>query len=83
LLDVAYQNLDLWSKQNADAPGLLRCYIEWRGILEQPLEEICCVLTSQSEEASRLRQNSPFAGVLNPQEVWEIKKSFRHATAPA
>jgi hypothetical protein len=29
----------------------------------------------------RMRQSSPFAGVLSPREVWEIKK--HHATAPA
>jgi hypothetical protein len=83
LLRIARENLDRWAKLNADAPSLLRCYAEWREILERPVEEICRVLNSNSEEARRLRQNSPFAGVLSPREVWELKRSFRHETAAA
>jgi hypothetical protein len=83
LLRIACENLDRWSKRNAGVPSLLRCYAEWRGILERPLEEVCSLLSSDSEEARRLRQNSPFAGVLSPQEVWELKRQFRHETAAA
>lgn len=77
---MAHENLARWSRLNADAPSLLRCYAEWQQILQLPLDEICEVLSSQSEEAQRLRQNSPFAGVLTAREVWEIKQRFRHAT---
>lgn len=83
LLQLAHDNLARWSKQNANAPALLRCYEEWRELLNHPLEEICAVLTSESDESQRLRQNSPFAGVLNAREVWELKHSFRHATPAA
>jgi hypothetical protein len=83
LLDVARENLDRWSKLNANAPGLLRCYAEWQRILERPLDEICELLSSDSEESRRLRQNSPFAGVLNAREVWELKQQYHHATATA
>lgn len=82
-LQLAHDNLARWSKQNADAPALLRCYAEWRELLQRPLEEICAVLTSDDEAARRLRQNSPFAGVLNAREVWAVKQSFRHATPAA
>ena len=81
LLEVARKNLDRWTRLNANAPGLLRCYAEWRGILDRPPEEICDLLRSDSEEARRLRQNSPFAGVISPQEVWELKQHSRHETA--
>lgn len=83
LLQLANDNLARWSKQNANAPSLLRCYAEWREILARPLTEICSLLTSNSENARRLRQNSPFAGVLDAREVWEIKQHFRHATSAA
>jgi hypothetical protein len=84
LLSVARGNLDRWSRLNADAPALLRCYAEWRLILERPIEDICHVLCAETEEGQRLRQNSPFAGVLSPAEVWEIKSRLRrHATTPA
>ena len=37
-IDVARANLDRWEQRNAHAPGLVRCYREWRGLLELPLE---------------------------------------------
>jgi hypothetical protein len=80
LLRIAHENLDRWTQLNAGAPSLLRCYEEWRRILDHPLPEICDLLSSDSEEARRLRQNSPFAGVLSAQEVWELKQRFRHVT---
>ena len=83
LLRVARHNLDRWTRLNQNAPSLLRCYAEWRGILNRPLEEICDLLSADSEEARRLRQNSPFAGILSAAEVWELKRCFRHAKAAA
>jgi len=84
LLEVARGNLARWSRQNADAPALLRCYAEWQAILNRPLAEICATLCAETEEGQRLRQNSPFAGVLLPAEVWAIKNQDRqHATHAA
>lgn len=83
LLVTAQENLDRWSRLNASAPSLLRCYTEWRAILSRPLAEVCARLCENSEEGQRLRQNSPFAGVLSAAEVWEIKNRLRHATASA
>ena len=83
VIDFARANLVRWSQQNSTAPSLLRCYAEWRQILSRPVEEICTLLCSESDNAQRLRQNSPFAGVLPPAEVWEVKSRFRHAPASA
>ena len=83
LLRLAHDNLDRWTRRNSDAPALICCYEEWRAILQRPLEEICRLLISDSEEARRLRHNSPFAGVLSAREVWELKQRFHHATAAA
>ncbi|HEY9174597.1 MAG TPA: hypothetical protein VI136_20110 [Verrucomicrobiae bacterium] len=83
LLDLARNNLSRWSRQNASSKALLRCYAEWQDILSSPVEEICARLLDETEEGQRLRQNSPFAGVLSPAEVWEIKARHRHAAAPA
>jgi len=77
LLRIAHENLDRWMRLNADAPSLTRCYMEWRELLGKPLEEICSILTFENEEARRLRQNSPFAGVLSAREVWDLKQHFR------
>ena len=83
VIDFARANLARWSQQNASAPALLRCYAEWQQILSRPVEDICALLCSTSNDAQRLRQNSPFAGVLPPTEVWEVKSRFRHAPATA
>ena len=80
-LDVARSNLERWARQNDGVPSLLRCYEEWQSLLSRPIDEVCAVLTSETEEGQRLRQNSPFAGVLPPREVWEIKDRLRHATS--
>jgi hypothetical protein len=81
LLQFARDNLARWLRQNADAPGLVRCYREWLAILERPLEQICQILCADTEEGRRLRQNSPFAGVLPPAEVWSIKAAIRQRHA--
>jgi len=83
LVDFARANLARWSRQNATVSSLLRCYAEWQEILSRPVAEICDLLCSESDNAQRLRQNSPFAGVLPPAEVWEVKASFHHAPATA
>jgi hypothetical protein len=77
-LALARDNLARWSTINKDAPFLVRCYDEWRGILERPIPEICAILTARTDEGQRLRQSSPFAGALSPSEVWDIKSRLRH-----
>lgn len=76
LVEFARANLARWSQQNRSAPSLLRCYAEWQEILSCPVDEICNLLCSESNNAQRLRQNSPFAGVLSPAEVWDVKSRF-------
>jgi hypothetical protein len=80
-VETARSNLDRWSRLNHDSPALLICYAEWREILGRPLDDVIAVLVDPGERGQRLRQNSPFAGVLSPREVWEIKRGFRAATA--
>ena len=81
LLQIARDNLDRWSRRNAHAESLLRCYREWAAILERPLDDVCEILCADTEEGRRLRQNSPFAGVLPPSEVWSIKSAVRQRHA--
>lgn len=74
VLEQARGNIRRWKQRNADAPGLIRCYDEWLALLALPAEEICAILTAETDESQRLRQNSPFAGVIPFDEVWEIKR---------
>ena len=59
---------------SAAAPDLRR----WQDILTRPWPEIRARLLDPSEDGARLRQNSPFCGVLSPRERWRIYKEFKH-----
>lgn len=64
LLDVARQNLHRWL--SARPAAALR---EWQAILDRaPLADVICLLRARSADAARLRQSSPFAGVLSQSE---------------
>lgn len=51
----------------------------WRALLAGPLDEILHVLTSTSTPAIDLRQNTPFAGVLDDETRLRILRAFRAA----
>ena len=75
LLDKARANLERWSAKSEDpVPQYLR---EWQEILERPWPEIAELITSMSEDATRLRSSSPFAGVLSEDERKQIYAAFR------
>lgn len=83
LIRVARENLARWSERNADVPSLIRCYDEWRAILDRPLPEVCSELLQPGGRGQRLRQNSPFVGILSPKEVWAIKEQMRNESSAA
>ena len=75
LLDKAKANLKRWSAKSRDPkPEHLR---EWQEILERPWPEITELITRMSEDATRLRSSSPFAGVLTANERDQIYAAFR------
>jgi len=61
-----------WARRRHDPAAL-----EWLEILKRPWEEVRAVLLDESEEGARLRQNSPFCGILTPKERWRIYRGFR------
>jgi hypothetical protein len=75
LLEVPRRNVRRWTA-NAGTPTP-RYLVEWRRILERPWPEIAAVMTGFDDEAIRLRQSSPFAGVLTPEERRRIYEAFR------
>ena len=54
---------------------------EWRKLLNGPLDMLLSAIVEESEWMTAMRQASPFAGVLSPQERWAIYEQFdpRHA----
>lgn len=71
LLETAGANMGSWNRPERGG------WREWSGIPEQPLAEIIGVLERNDEEGCRLRQSSPCAGILSPQEVWKLKREFK------
>jgi hypothetical protein len=64
LLKVARANLERWLGR-APRPDL----IEWRQLLDAaPMPQLLALLRSPGDHAVQLRQSSPFAGVLSPEE---------------
>lgn len=49
---------------------------EWELILAQPWDRIRHVLLDEGEVGQRLRQSSPFCGILTNQERWRIYREF-------
>ena len=75
LVDVARRNVTAWRRK---AVGKVPRYlVEWERILAQPWSQVAALITEQSENAARLRQSSPFAGVLTASERKRIYDAFR------
>ena len=50
--------------------------VEWLGLLQREWPEIRAELLDPGERGRRLRQSSPFCGILSPRERWEIYRRF-------
>lgn len=75
LLNKARDNLSRWSsKYEGPKP---RYFVEWKEILDMPWPAIAAMITSMSEDATRLRSSSPFAGILNDKERDQVYATFR------
>jgi hypothetical protein len=75
LLEIARQNLSKWCTRYGDSvPAALE---EWRAILDRPWPAIASLITDPGESSARLRQSSPFAGILTPAERRRVYEAFR------
>ena len=61
----------------AQKPRTRRYADAWFPLLDLPIPALAERLTEFSEERVALRQCTPFAGVLTPQERWQIYRKFR------
>jgi hypothetical protein len=75
MLERAKTTLERWIRQRE--PSVPPVLFEWREILGHwPLERILDLLTSADEQPRRLRQSSPFCGILSPEERLAIFKEY-------
>src|SRR6266404_5594883 len=80
LLEVARRNLQRWLSVAGDRP--LPAHVEWLRLLQtQPLPKLLELLRADDETARRLRQSSPFAGLLSPQDRWRILEDYEARAA--
>ena len=69
------RNLERWRvRRGGDLPGWAA---QWQRILERPWPQIAALISEPSGNAARLRQSSPFAGVLTAQERKRVYEAFR------
>lgn len=77
LLDTARATLRRWRESD----GLpLPALAEWGRILDGPVDQVARFLTDRSERATRLRQSSPFCGILTEAERKAIYESYSART---
>jgi len=75
LLEVSKTNLKRWIQQQM--PDVPKVMLEWRNILAHwPVDRILELLTSDSQTARRLRQSSPFCGILSEKKRLEIFNEY-------
>ena len=76
VLDKARHVLDKWL---ASCDGSVRAaFEEWREILDGPLPGVLAALEGEDERSVRLRQSSPFCGILTPAERTAILMAHTH-----
>ena len=51
--------------------------LEWQRLLDGPLDDLLTFLEATGERATRLRQSSPFCGILTPEERLAILREFQ------
>jgi excisionase family DNA binding protein len=73
----ARENLLRWSDKHRRDGMAMRYLAMWERVLDDGLDAIIHALTSPSQEARELRQNSPFAGVLADATRQRVLKTFK------
>ena len=80
VLGLARRNLNRWMA--GDGRSVRPVFLEWNGILERLTRmQIAAFLISDTPMARRLRQSTPFAGVLSEGERLAIRQAHEKAGA--
>jgi hypothetical protein len=70
-LRLARENCARWLQKDA-SPAIL----EWQRLLGQEWESVREVLLDEGQLGQRLRQSTPFCGILTPRERWDVYRRF-------
>lgn len=73
VLRQARKNLNHWLKLHTPNSRTGKSLLEWQKLIEsRNLGVLLAKMTEDTDEGQRLRQSSPFVGVLSPQEQEEL-----------
>jgi hypothetical protein len=75
LIEEARANLGRWKSRHP--PPLPSYFDEWARVLKGTAQQIAGFLASMDEDATRLRQSSPFSNALTAEERSKIYEAFR------
>ena len=77
LIQIALANIERWLANPDYSESGREAALEWKRIIENsPVGVLATLLESSSEEARRLRQSSPFCGILTPDERQAIFRKY-------
>ncbi len=66
LINLARTNIRRWIAKTGFHAGEIRALMEWEALLHpEKLRHLLQVMTDLGEDATRMRQSSPFAGILS------------------
>lgn len=74
ILENARRRVQGWLEAGDKAPFYAR---KWTEVLAGDIPSIAAFLVARTELADELRQSTPFAGALRPQERWSIWRETR------
>lgn len=77
VISKARDNVNRWSGMHRPDGMTARYLGDWKRILDDGLDAIVDVVTSPTQEARELRQNSPFAGVLPDETRRQVLRTFK------
>lgn len=80
LRSVAIGNIDLWMARNDYPPSAARALLWWRDLLvNASVQELIAHMNEPGETGDQRRQNTPFAGILTPEERLSIRQKYETA----
>ena len=73
LISIARENITRWEQLRGPDPAL----DEWKALIRRrKAQDLVQLLTEHSENADRMRQSSPFAGILTPEERLAVLRHY-------
>lgn len=70
-IKIAKGNIERWKLNNSNP-----CLLQWEDLLSLEWSEIKKQYLAPNQIGQELRQNSPFCGILKPQERWQLLKGL-------